>query len=70
MHEVKIHLTVIKMARQVKTLAAKPDDLSSIPRAHRVEGENQSPPLSSDLRVHTVAHMSIFLVPDTKHKCK
>lgn len=29
-----------KMARPVKMLTAKPDDLSSNPRTHKVEGEN------------------------------
>lgn len=35
------------MAQWVKVFAAKPDDLSLIPRTHRVEGQN-SPKLSSD----------------------
>lgn len=42
MHEVQIHLTVSKMARQGKTLAAKPDDLSSIPWTHSVEEGTKS----------------------------
>lgn len=32
------------MAEQVEVLAAKPDDLSSIPTTHRVEGETPLPP--------------------------
>lgn len=32
-----------KMAQQGKALAAKPDDLSSIPGTLLVEGESQSP---------------------------
>lgn len=31
---------VCKVAQQARTLAAKPDDSSSIPRADMVEGEN------------------------------
>lgn len=30
-----------EMAQQVKGLATKPDDLSSVPGAYMVEGENQ-----------------------------
>lgn len=32
-----------KMAGSVKVFAAKPEDLSSIPRTHIVKGENQLP---------------------------
>lgn len=31
------------MAHQVKVLAVKPDDLSSIPRTYMIEGEMQLP---------------------------
>jgi hypothetical protein len=37
--------------RQEKELAAKPEDLSSIPRAHRMEEEADSCKLSLDLRM-------------------
>lgn len=40
-HELKIQLLARKMDHQVKTLIAKPHDLSSTPWAHIVEGENQ-----------------------------
>ena len=40
----KIQLLSRKMDHQVKTLIAKPHDLSSTPWAHIVEGENQFPP--------------------------
>lgn len=36
--------------------AAKPNSLSSIPKAHMVEGENQLLKLSSDVYLHTVTH--------------
>lgn len=39
----------------VTALAAKPDDLNSIPSTHVVEEENQSVGLSSGLHVQTVA---------------
>lgn len=43
------------MAHHVKVLAAKPDDLSSIPRPHVGEGENRPPQeLSSDLNTNTL----------------
>lgn len=32
-----------KMPQQLKTLAVKPEDLSSIPDTHMVEGEKQLP---------------------------
>jgi hypothetical protein len=39
--QMKAHLCDIKMAQQIKVLAAKPDNLSSIPGTHNVEGENR-----------------------------
>jgi hypothetical protein len=50
------------MAQWEKVLAAKPDDLSSIPREHVVEGRNQLPqvvPLTSTSvlwHTHTNTH--------------
>jgi hypothetical protein len=41
-----------EMVLWVKALAAKPDDLSSIPGTHRVKGENQLPELSLNLHTH------------------
>jgi hypothetical protein len=37
------------MAQQIKAFSTKPDNLSSLPRTHTVEGENQLFCLSSDL---------------------
>lgn len=44
-----------KMAQQGKVLAAKPDSMSSIPRIHKVEGENPLLQLSSDLHMLAAA---------------
>lgn len=44
------------MAQQAKILAAKPDDLSTIPRTHMVDGETQLPQLSSTLCTCAMAH--------------
>lgn len=35
----RVHANTGKMVQQVKTPALKPDDFSSIPRSHMVEGE-------------------------------
>lgn len=40
------------MAQQVGPLASKADDLSSIPRIHMVEGDNDSYKWSSGLHMH------------------
>lgn len=48
------------MAQHVKVPAAKPANLSFIPRTHMVEGEKQLPKLSSDLHTCTVApHLQV-----------
>ena len=44
------------IGHQVKVLAAKPDDLSPIPRTHLVDGENLCK-LVSDLQMHVVPHI-------------
>ena len=44
------------MAQQVKALATKPDDLSSIPRTNIVELNTNPPWLYSDIHVHRVTH--------------
>jgi hypothetical protein len=44
------------MAQRVKKIAAKPDNLSSILRAHTVEERINSPKMSSDLHIHTMIH--------------
>jgi hypothetical protein len=41
--ESKEELRAAEMAQRVKVLAAKLNDLSSIPGPHRIEGENQCP---------------------------
>lgn len=46
------------MALWVKAFAAKPDELSWIPRTPLLEGEN-SLKLSSDLHVYAVTHMYV-----------
>lgn len=45
------------MAQWVKIFAAKPDDLCSIPRTHKLEGTTNSHGLSSDLHGYAEAHM-------------
>lgn len=40
------------MSQQVEAQAARPDDLSSLPSAHRVGGE-KNPPLESVYHVYT-----------------
>lgn len=50
-----------EIAQQVKALAAKPDNLSSIPERYMVEGENHLLQEFSDLhtcaRAHTCPHL-------------
>jgi hypothetical protein len=41
-----------QMSQQVEAQAARPDDLSSLPSAHRVGGE-KNPPLESVYHVYT-----------------
>lgn len=41
------------MAQWVKRVATQPNDLSSTPRIHLLEGGNHSQKLSSDLQTHT-----------------
>jgi hypothetical protein len=43
------------MTQQVKVLAAKPEDLSSIPETHTMEGEKQHLKVSSDLHTYIMA---------------
>lgn len=45
------------MAQWAKTLAAKPNDLSSIPRTQRWKEKTHSHKLTSDVRMHTNRHM-------------
>ena len=45
------------MAQQVRAFATMPAELSSIPRKHVVEGENQLLSVVSDLHMHALAHM-------------
>lgn len=48
------------MVQQVKILVAKPDDLSSIPRTHLVEGREARCPLNFTPRpwyVHALTHV-------------
>lgn len=45
-----------KMVIQVKTLAGKPEDQSSIPRTHRVDEKTNSYNFSSDFHVHDITH--------------
>lgn len=47
-----------EMAQQVRELAAKSDHLSSIPRTHRVEGNNHLHKLTSDLHAHAIVSTS------------
>lgn len=44
------------MAHQIKMLAIKPSDLSSIPKIHMVERTN-SPKFCSDLHIQAVAYI-------------
>lgn len=44
------------MGWHVKAFAAKPDDLSSVPRTHTVKERTSSRRLSVDLHTRTVAH--------------
>lgn len=46
-----------EMAQEIKALVAKPDNLSSTPRTHTVEGETDSCSLTSDLYIYTMAHI-------------
>jgi hypothetical protein len=49
------------MAQEGEALAAKPDDMSLIPRTSMIERENDSCKLSSDINIATVVHV----VPST-----
>ena len=45
------------MTQQLKALAAKPDDLSSIPKTHMVEGEINARKLLSGVYTRKVTRM-------------
>lgn len=49
------------MAQQVKELAAKSDDLSSISGTHIVEAEHHYPELYSHFFIGTVVYMLIYV---------
>lgn len=53
----KFEVRVYEMAQQVKALVAEPDDLSSVPKTHIVEGKIDSWKLSSDPQACVVAHV-------------
>lgn len=52
------------MAHQVEELSTKPDELSSVPGIHMVEGGNHFYKLSSDLHMHSGTHTQ------TQDKCE
>lgn len=54
------------MTCQVRELAAKPDDLGSIPGTYTVEGENQLP--QSDLHTCTLAHKCTHRETETERQ--
>jgi len=44
-----------EVAQQVKALAAEPEDLRTVPRAHKLERMNYYK-LSANLHLHTIAY--------------
>lgn len=54
-----MHVLAGKMAQQIKVLADKSEDLSSIPRVHMVKRENQLCKLSSDKSAGACANPQI-----------
>lgn len=55
------------MAQRVVALAVNHVDLSSIPGAYLVEGENNSHRFSSDFHTHAMAHMDYSILPTHMH---
>lgn len=45
----------MEKAQLIKMLVIKPDDQSSVPRIHMVEGENDSHKVFSDFHIHAIA---------------
>jgi hypothetical protein len=65
-----------KMAQQVKAFAAKPEDLTSIPRIHILEEEKHSRKVFPDLHAnahsqeHTQVHTYTHVIKQNRRKCK
>lgn len=62
---------MIRWAQSVRTFAAKPDSLSSVPRTCMVEGKSESCSLSSDLHICAMAfvHLPTHAYTHTVNKC-
>lgn len=54
----------------VKALAAKPEDLSSIPKTHMTEGKNDSPGLSSGLHINKWTQMNNQMIQGSHVFCQ